>query len=140
MNKFEQCQIPMNTLYSTKNNSYKKISMTDDDKIHQNNINEDNNYIDEDNEDMYNINLNKYLNSENFNDLYENDFKNKKELNNGEDKIITWMKYNYGNNLDDFFKYLYEYYYERGFSTFICSRITNIFTLFFPFSTPFLLN
>jgi len=124
----------MNTLYSTKNNSYKKISMTDDDKIHQNNINEDNNYIDEDNEDMYNINLNKYLNSENFNDLYENDFKNKKELNNGEDKIITWMKYNYGNNLDDFFKYLYEYYYERGFSTFICSRITNIFTLFFIIS------
>jgi len=37
----------------------------------------------------------------------------------------------FGGNLDEFYRHAYEFYYEKGAATFICSKISNLLTLFF---------
>lgn len=37
----------------------------------------------------------------------------------------------FGDNLDEFYTNCYEFYYEKGASTFICSKISDLLTLFF---------
>jgi len=50
----------------------------------------------------------------------------------GQHKTVTdgvWDSF--GDNLDEFYTNCYEFYYEKGASTFICSKISDLLTLFF---------
>ena len=50
----------------------------------------------------------------------------------GRHKTVTdgvWDSF--GDNLDEFYTNCYEFYYEKGASTFICSKLSDLLTLFF---------
>jgi autophagy-related protein 9 len=83
---------------------------------------------------------------EEYNTININNNENKDEMlddilseidNEYDDDDYKWIIFNYGNNLDDFYKVLYEYYYEKGLSSFLCSKITNLITLLFTIALSF---
>lgn len=109
-------------------NNYEKI-----------NNNEENNEIYEEN----NINISKEIefNTISLNEYNQEQITFNSILNEYESKYLEnendWVKFNYDNNLDEFYRTMYEYYYEKGINTFICTKITNLLTLLFTISLSF---
>ena len=48
----------------------------------------------------------------------------------GTHKTVTDGVWIFRHNLDEFYTNCYEFYYEKGASTFICSKISDLLTLF----------